>query len=1237
MKTAITNSPIYPIYLVHDTSSGIVASNSEPFKVADLGFRAKRAELQVSDHPISFHAYTKSDVLFLHVNCEEVPSSQDGEIVLIFDIGHTRRKRHHAFSMKFKSDGSLVYEEFLYEIERKELPSDIEYLMETADGFVNISVKIPLHRLRFSDQQRLIGFNAIRTLIHGEATTLVAWSGIPGDRPTMGIGTGDMLITRGLDSLEMENLKAKIQEDSSLFFTRWTKWQIPEEIYNFVKEKHQGFTVRLSRDDVDQARKTADTTTWGGRMKEEIIKIADYWAAKSDDELFELVPVGNPRALSVGQYFGDPLNGGKRTAYQLCLERPYQYYNPTTKTWWYNGMKLKNPTTGEEIILDDDGQGFLAPDGFPNPGVRYMFTAAYRLFILSMLMGNPYCAVLEDTDVCPETTGTQNAGGINNLTYAYLLTGEKKYAIKALLLIGRIAELVPYMNGNYGSGYYDTVQISEPTTTESHWLSNFFEAADLLYEAAEEFRPELERIFASKPDAENKPRTKPFCVHSAVHEMIPYILYSCEIEKTRDADWSLRWIYLQLLIASYMGSGKLMNHILYGGKYSLESKFRNNFFRDGRYIYDSLGYMAAICEQVSMMANNNYRFVDQEHFPNGIDLFESSEFSLKHVIGLFAKLRSGSLIPMFGDTLADNVEPISEDRRKGKLAYTPSYEIIYRRSSSLRPVIGELLSRYEPEELTAFRIRSVRDTNNKHSLLLLATAAEWEEYQGYSAHTSQVQPSFYLQDSETSMFRVGTDAHNCKHVMLYGQPSAGHRHGDKLGLWIGAFGYHMMASGGRYPFTWLSPKYEAWETHTAACTVTVVDGKDQIPSYSRQKAHYDGDVLKLAGLDNSVAYPGTLFERWIWVVQAPDQSNAYVVDFNSLSGGRTFDYNTVGLDCALEAVQFEGISESQWVQMEGTLAGHDVELYSQPGHAWMKAIRKAKVDQPVSWIFPYGSASMKYHTVPKGEQRELIVCLGEKGGEEMRKAYWEPYVLWRDEDQDANSHSAGFVSVLEPFEDQPFLRSVRPLERANDSSSLHSASTGIEVRYADGAHRDVILSSYLEGERVVFHDTEGKLFETDAKALILRYYNNELVKVEAFRYSYINADGQEWKAEQAIYRGTIADVNEDSRMIKVDLNQVDEQFLPACQGQVALIDSSDYVKPSTYFLRGAELNGNALTFQSDITFMKLDEGWKSPHKRMGLGNKQVVEYRGKRVHIDIKAGDSFELSNVLQWKREGGA
>ncbi|MDF2647628.1 MAG: heparinase [Paenibacillus sp.] len=1241
---------LYPVYLVHEKEDGFNVEAAAHFCLSDPLWRHHSQILPRSDHQIHFWAFTEGSRFVLQLRYPILTDGQTGDLTLLFDPDHSRRKRHNAFQFRILEEGRLEYEEFLYEIEALEVPGDVAFSHRIDSGGHEVLLSLPFRLLRIESPVggaigpkalgNVLGFNVFRTINHQGEQQVVTWSGIKGDKTTMGEGTGDLLLTRGLDPQQVNERTEQLGAEKDLHFTKWEWRKVPAEIYDYITDKQRGLTVRMNAEDIQIARENAKHTQWGRKMKEEIIKIADFWAAKSDDELFDLVPVGNPRSLSPNQYFGDPLAGGKRTAYELCLERPYQYYNPATKTWWYNGMVIQNPTTGEDVVVHDDGSGFLAPEGFPNAGVRYMFTASYRHFLLAMLMSHPYCAVLEDKSACPETTGGQYAGAIPNLAYAYQLTGDRKYACKALLLIGRIAELVPYMNGNYGAWYYDTVQISEPTTTESHWLSNFFDAFDLVYDAIGETDKELAALFAGKPDATYRTRTKPFSVKEAVYDMIPQVLFSCEIERTRDADWSLRWLYLELIVASFMGSGKLMRSILYEGKHCLASKIRNSCFRDRRYIYDSFFYIDHICEQLAFMANNNYRFQDEHYFPDGVDMFENPESGLSQVMRFYSKLRCGNLLPMFGDnSFVNNVQPVSDERKKGKLSYSPSFEIVYRRMPSMRPVVGQVLAQYEEIELEQYRVNTVQWKQKhtllsiqKHALLLLACAGDREEYRQHQNAGRSVQPSYLLQDSETSVFRAGTDPHNCKHVVLYGQPSAGHMHGDKLGLWIGAFGYHLLAGAGAYPYTWISPKWQAWEVHAAACPVVVVDGKDQEISYSRQKCHYEGNLLQVAGMENKTAYPGTHDERWCWVVQAPNRAEAYVVDVNYLANGGTFDYNTMGLDISFDQVIFDGIPEEAWSPMQGTLAGPDVPLYSQPGYGWMKALRKANVNHPVTWTFDYAEAALKVHTVPGGENRELICCLGERGGQETGKSRWEPFVMWRDAAEDKESHTAGFVTVLEPYEKKPFLKSVRPLQLVESSAQTAFRPVGIEIQYLDG-HRDIVIGTYQEGEIAWFRDSEGREYKTDAQSLLLRYAGESLVEVEAVRYSLISAGDYVNQVPQSVYRGTITAVDHDQKEIQVELDDIYEDFSLSLEGQVALIDSPDYEKPSTYYMLKPSLDGKRFVFRTDMTFIKLQTDWKAPHKKRGLGNKQVMDCNGTKVYVDIKPGDSFHLFNSVKGTR----
>jgi hypothetical protein len=1225
---------MYPIYLVHELTDGCAPETPQPFRWADPMFQCRGSELEPADHRISFQAWTDGDRFVLSLTDQAADDLQPhGVLELFFDRDFTRRKNHNMIVFQIAPDGGLVYQEFRYELETLDVPDGVYYQYETDGETRRVRLSIPLTLLRVhTPEQRTLGFNAVRAV---GPDRHAAWSGLKGDKPQLGQGTGILLLTRGLAPEAFRALAERIGREENTYFTRWVKRKVPEEIRGLVREKTKGLTIRMNEEDVRRARYNAEHTEWGRAMKRDILRIADYWAAYSDDELFDLVPVGNPRAFQPSVHLGDPLTGGKRV-FHVCLERPYQYYNPNTGMWWYNGMTLRNPTTGEELVLEDNGEGFLAPDGFPHPGVRYMFTATYRSFILSMLMGEPWCPVLEDRNVCPETSGKQYAGAICNLAYAYVLTGDRKYAWKALILIGRIAELVPYMNGNYNQ--YDTVQIAEPTTSESHWLSNFFDALDLLYDVIDELNPALAELFARKPDAENKARKEPFQLKKAVHEMIPPIPYSCEIEKRRSADWSLRWIYLELILAGFMQNGELMRRILYEGKSSLMYKMRNSFFRDGRYIYDSFFYIHHICEQMAMMANNVYRFRDETHFPDGIDLFEDARFVFKPVIELYFKLKCGNLTPMFGDFRGvNNDEPISEDRAAGKFEYHPSFEIAYRRMPSLRPIIGTVLAQYERDELYEYRRKFVSTRPQKHALLLLAAAGDWEEYAAYRANAAAIQPSYLMQDSETSVFRTGTNPHNCKHVILYGQPTAGHAHGDKLGLWIGAYGYNLMTGVGDYPYTWVSPKWHAWDEHSAACAVVIVDGRNQQPSYSRLKCHYEGRLLQLSGMENTTAYPGTHVERWICVVQAPNREDAYVVDLNYLAGGGTFDYNTIGLGLTLDDIPIEGVAAESWTPMRGTLAGEEVPLYSEPGYGWMRAVKKAKLNGPAAWTFGYRGAGMKIHALPDGESRELVCSLGEHGGQEPGKSSWEPFLMWRDTAADRDAHAATFCTVLEPYEHAAFLSAVRRLDLVDCRMSGSFKPAGIELVYRDGRWKDVVIANYGAGDQVRCRDSEGTEYCTDARMLLLRFERGELHAVEAVGYTDIRVEGGRFSsggvhltAPQAYHRGVVAGADLETRTIRVDLTHCDDRFETQTAGMAALIDSPDYLKPSAYMMRNPQLAGNRLTFESEMSLILMDIDSPFPHKRRILGTKRLVEYQGGQVYVDVKPGDAFTLPNSLK-------
>lgn len=427
-------------------------------------------------------------------------------------------------------------------------------------------------------------------------------------------------------------------------------------------------------------------------------------------------------------------------------------------------------------------------------------------------------------------------------------------------------------------------------------------------------------------------------------------------------------------------------------------------------------------------------------------------------------------------------------------------------------------------------------------------------------------------------------------------------------------------------------------------------------SYSRQKCHYEGKRMQISGMANSTAYPGTSWERWCFVVQAPNATQTYVIDLNNLAGGNIFDYNTIGLDSSLDQVTFSGVEDHDWIPMKGTLAGEDVPLYSQPGYGWMRAVKRAPIasNASVSWTFAYQGAALRVHALPDVESsRELVCSLGERGGQEPGNSKWEPFVMWRDRSKYGESHSAAFASVLEPYEQNPFILAVQPLHRIGTSASSNSESdqsngiessyvnaVGIEIQF-ENEWRDIFIHCNSEDTPVQFHDSTGRTVETDAQALLLRFHNNRLIEVEALGYSIINISSHglvqyESKREAAVYKGNITKVDMDQRRITVQWDQHYSELAEglshpaAWEGKVSLIDSLDYVKPSTYILHQPKVSADRLTFTSSMPLTLLDEEWDSPHKRRSLGDKQLVQYKGKNVYIDVKRGDQFKVFNQLQ-------
>src|SRR6266508_1894994 len=161
-------------------------------------------------------------------------------------------------------------------------------------------------------------------------------------------------------------------------------------------------TVYLDQRDIERARANRQTQ-WAKPIAEKLLKQADEWANKTDEQIRSLVPA--PGACFAYHFSGCPICGA-------------------TNSWW--------GATG--CSLDDPGHitcpnGHRMPDAdHPDPGTGwrdstgkiYYFVGAYNSFVSEQLLL-----------------------ALNHLTNAYALTDDQKYAKKAALLLDELARIYP--------------------------------------------------------------------------------------------------------------------------------------------------------------------------------------------------------------------------------------------------------------------------------------------------------------------------------------------------------------------------------------------------------------------------------------------------------------------------------------------------------------------------------------------------------------------------------------------------------------------------------------------------------------------------------------------------------------------------------------------------------------------------------------------------------------------------
>jgi hypothetical protein len=665
----------------------------------------------------------------------------------------------------------------------------------------------------------------------------------------------------------------------------------------------------------------------------------------------------------------------------------------------------------------EDGRGWLDPNGGPNALHLFVACSNYR------------------------TVWTSPIRGIQNLARAYALTGQPVYAHKCLVLLDRLADVYPDLNGrtgqiiNFAPGdYWDGI------IGPNYWASGWAGLAltyDMIYDGIEDV-PEALEFIRGKSRRYKVPSPKKTSGDVKRH-----------IEQRIFVDrFSKRPSYQMNGTISEMCEAKV--DLVLRGQEAIDEFATVHMPRivPPRFLNED--------------GSGNERSVGYDHGAFGnysqllVDLYNLDRVLAKKVLEGYPKFRAvfdfwpdiwciDGYIPNIGDS-AD--QPAY---RTGIPCSPAPYIILYDLTGNARYAQAALLA----VEGDLSKIPRNIYSPNPEGIFEGAhqayrEAGEW--------HT----PSLVKRDYRLAILRTGEGEDQLAAWLFY-SPHAGtssHSHFDALNFSLFAHGLPLLAEQGYPLFTGGWPSRWEWTSHTRSHATVTVDGGNQ--------NHCDGGTLLGFAGENGVQMisaeapctydAASVYRRTLVFVDAGPEER-FLVDVFRVEGGRQHIYTIPFYYGEMECTGIELAPQPDFYD------GYVEEVQAGPmTTAWTvdTSIRRGWEGTPAAHLRVHGGPMEGILMLGQGETR-----LGDERPERL------PYVFLK-RDREGNDLASLFVLVYEPYEQGPFLPS-QPLtvETGDGSVDVTVEAAGgesfrFEVRDGGPGGTSVTVARMPDGTPVPF-------------------------------------------------------------------------------------------------------------------------------------------------------------------------
>jgi hypothetical protein len=447
----------------------------------------------------------------------------------------------------------------------------------------------------------------------------------------------------------------------------------------------------------------------------------------------------------------------------------------------------------------------------------------------------------------------------------------------------------------------------------------------------------------------------------------------------------------------------------------------------------------------------------------------------------------------------------------------------------------------------------------------------------------------------------------------------GHSHHDCLTIGLLAKNVDMLPDHGYPEFTGTWPQRIAWTSNTSSHNTLLVN--DQRSGYSpggKLNLFAVAPPVRVMDVSSATAYPGLKTYRRMVALIDISEDDSYVLDIFRARGGKNHRLITCG---AAQTAQVEGLALTP--QGKGTFAGPDVEFAQLPGkgetientsgfsYLYDVARSGQRVEHPytVDWKCEDLRGQIKEGNEPHLRLHALTPCdeVALASGDPPQNKSGNPRRLrYLIQSRLGDNMESQFVTVLEPFDKTPFIKTVRRLRVDHRADPNSVAAVAIEL--VNGV-TDILINCEEPAEVTV----EGGITFVGQFGMV-RLVNGEVKIMRLIRGTLLQAGQVKLTAKTSAYVGKVEaiDITDPSNNLVI--------LDPPLPADARLVGQTIHFlnslpEDTSYEIKG--IQGNAIS-TGDITLIA---GFKDP-KDFGAGYKYLVN-----------PGDGYVLPCITQLNR----